>query len=43
MKQSQFTIVIPMDDGLLLFNTANTALVYLEPSEAQLYNQIICE
>lgn len=41
MKQSLFTIPVPVDDGLLLFNTLNTALIHLSKQEEFLYKKII--
>lgn len=42
MKKSKFTIETSMDDnGMLLFNTLNTALVHLNHSEHLWYQQII--
>lgn len=29
MKQSQFLVTSPVEDGVLLFNTLNSALVHL--------------
>lgn len=37
MKQSQFLVTSPVEDGVLLFNTLNSALVHLSREE---YSQI---
>lgn len=41
MKQSKYTLQIPTDEGMLLFNTVNTGLVHLTESEKSLYFFII--
>lgn len=41
MKKSRYTIDIPTDDGILLFNTLNTGLVHLDESERASYFSLI--
>lgn len=38
MKQSKYTLQIPIDEGMLLFNTVNTGLVHLNESEKTIIN-----
>lgn len=41
MKQSKYTLQIPIDEGMLLFNTVNTGLVHLNESEKSIYFSLI--